>query len=178
VADPVAITSVVSGAAVAIGVPFINAQLEGRRLERQSQDARLDELRRLLDDAVQHLWTAWTIFYEIDGEMREEASGPERLRSLGDKLTETTDVVVADALRIRLRTPLGAMISAKHAEAQKLVVGYESAYRRYLEDDADAADGRNERPRPSTVDLGTATERFIDASQEFVGVVRPRPAET
>jgi hypothetical protein len=40
-----AIVSIVSGAAVAITVPFINARLERSRLEQQSRDARVEELR-------------------------------------------------------------------------------------------------------------------------------------
>jgi hypothetical protein len=44
-ADPVAIIGVVSGATVAVTVPFISATLERRRLRWQTETARMDELR-------------------------------------------------------------------------------------------------------------------------------------
>jgi hypothetical protein len=52
VADPVAIISVVSGAAVAITVPLITSAVERRRLREQVGGARLDELRSVFDEAA------------------------------------------------------------------------------------------------------------------------------
>jgi hypothetical protein len=84
-----AIVRIVSGAAVAITVPFINARLERSRLEQQSRDARAEELRALLDGAVQHLWKTWTILYEVSEEGRRDLPRPQwsdrRLRQLGDE---------------------------------------------------------------------------------------------
>jgi hypothetical protein len=64
-AEAVAIVSIVSGAAVAVLVPFISARLERTRLVQQSRDARFEELRGIFDDALQTLYVGWTIFYEI-----------------------------------------------------------------------------------------------------------------
>jgi hypothetical protein len=72
VADPVAIIGILSGASVALGVPFINSRLERRRMEHQSRDARLSELRELLDDAVIHLFAGYNVLYLI-GQERNRA---------------------------------------------------------------------------------------------------------
>jgi hypothetical protein len=47
-----AIVSVVSGAAVAIVVPWITSALERRRLRQQVAESRIDELRAVLDEAA------------------------------------------------------------------------------------------------------------------------------
>ena len=52
VADPIALVSVLSGAAVAISVPWITSTLERRRLREQVSEARVDELRAVLDLAA------------------------------------------------------------------------------------------------------------------------------
>jgi len=65
-----------------------------------------------------------------------------------------------------LRTPRAAALGAKHGEAQRLVVAYESDYRRHVD----------EPSRPPTLELTAATAAFIDACQQFVGVIGPRPA--
>jgi hypothetical protein len=58
VAEAVAIVSVVSGAVVAVGVPFINARLERAKVIAQAEGARLDELRSVLDGAAVSLGVA------------------------------------------------------------------------------------------------------------------------
>jgi hypothetical protein len=45
----IAVVSVISGATVAIAVPFISARLERHRLSLTANQARLDELRDVLD---------------------------------------------------------------------------------------------------------------------------------
>jgi type II secretory pathway pseudopilin PulG len=109
VTELLALVSIVSGAAVAVTVPFINARLERSRLEKQGRDARVEELRALLDGAVQHLRKTWTILYEVSEEGQRDLPRPQwsdgRLRQLGDELTTELDSVVEDGLRIKLRTP-------------------------------------------------------------------------
>ena len=176
-ADPVAIVSVVSGAAVAIGVPFINSRLERSRLEQQSRDARLGELRVLLDGAVQHLYDAWTTLFEIEQEAQQKLPRPEPsndfLRRSGRRLTEQTDLVVQDGLRVRLRTPPGAAIAAVHQAAQDSIAGYERDYRRFLESERFEEETP---PLPPPVDLSQATGSFIDEVRRFAGVVSGKPA--
>jgi hypothetical protein len=170
-ADPVAIVSIVSGAAVAIGVPFINARLERSRLEQQSRDARLGELRDLLDGAAQHLYRVWTIFYEIEQEVDRELPRPEwsdnRLRGSGTDVTEQTDVVVEDGIRIALRTEPGAAIVRAHGEAQRHVVTYELEYRRFLESER----FHREKPPPPPSELLPAMSNFMKEVRRFAGVV-------
>jgi hypothetical protein len=171
-ADPVAIVSVVSGAAVALGVPFINARLERTRLEHQSRHTRLEELRVLLDDAVQHLYDAWTILYEIGQESERGLPRPEwsdeYLRGRGKDLTEQTDVLVHDGLRIALRTHSGAPIVAVHDQAQQYVIEYELYFRRFLESELF---DQEKPPEPPITDLSAATSRFMDEVRQFVGAV-------
>jgi len=64
-ANVVAIVSILSTLAVAIAVPFINARLERRRLAWQSQQAQLDELRRLLDGATLRIQEATETLWAI-----------------------------------------------------------------------------------------------------------------
>jgi hypothetical protein len=64
--EAIALAGMLSGAAVAILVPFISARLEGNRMEQQGRDARLEELRVILDGAVQRLYDAWTVLYEVE----------------------------------------------------------------------------------------------------------------
>jgi hypothetical protein len=177
VADPVAIVSVVSGATVAITVPFINGLLERKRVQQQSRDARFDELRVLLDGAVQDLYRALAILFDIEEERLKELPGPDwspkRLRQLGDRLTKVADEIVQDGLRVSLRTPAGASISAAHKEAEKVFLEYEGEYRTYLRG------GLIDQERPPEAPIhsvGRTTTVFIDAIRDFAGVVTPRPA--
>src|SRR6266511_6410602 len=96
-ADPVAIISIVSGATVAVTVPFISATLERRRLRWQTEMARMDELRTLLDTASVHMYEAWTVLYEIEQEFGPESAArvvsETRARALAESLTAKFDEV-------------------------------------------------------------------------------------
>jgi AcrR family transcriptional regulator len=177
VADPVAIVSVVSGAAVAIGVPFINGQLERRRVEQKSRDARLEELRGLLDAAVQHLYKAWATMFDIEQEGQKELPGPDwdpkRLRQLGETLTAEVDEIVQDGLRVSLRTPSEARISAAHTEAQRIFLRYEAECRTYLQS---GLIDQEKPPRAPTGEAAGATAAFVDEIRNFAGVVGPQPS--
>jgi hypothetical protein len=54
-ADAVALVSIASSAAVALGVPLINARLEQRRLRFQRDLNQLDELRSVIDETATEL---------------------------------------------------------------------------------------------------------------------------
>lgn len=172
VAEAIALVSVVSGAAVAILVPFIGARLERSRLVQQSRDVRLDELRGLLDDAVQNLYLAGTILYEILEETDRELPRPDwsdkRLLRLGQQLTEQTDVVNQNALRIKLRTPKGAAISAVHQDAVDAIALYEVHFRQFIESEL----REQEKPPPAPLEeVGTAAEELVAEVRTFAGVV-------
>lgn len=171
-AEAIALVSVVSGAAVAILVPFIGARLERSRLVEQSRDVRLEELRGLLDDALQHLYLAGTILYEILEETARELPRPDwsekRLLQLGQRLTEQTDVVNRDALRIKLRTPKDAAISAVHQNAVDAIALYEVHFRRFIESEL----REQEKPPPAPLqEVGIAAEKLVAEVHTFAGVV-------
>jgi hypothetical protein len=163
-----ALVSIVSGAAVAIVVPFVNSRLERDRLAAQGSAARHEELRGLLDDAVQHLWTTWTVFFEVAEEGRRPSPSPERLRELAAQLAKQVDVIVADTLRVKLRTPHGIGIVEAHERAQAIVLEHELALRHYL----DSEDVGAERPPAPITQLSEAMGEFMDEIRTFVGVVQ------
>jgi hypothetical protein len=177
VAEAIAIVSIVSGAAVAVLVPFINARLERSRLVHQSQDARLEELRGILDAALQQLYVAATIFYEIQ-EQQNETPGPEWSESWISRrvsqLTEQVDRVNEQALRIQLRTPEGAAIAAAFAEAVHHVLAYEVTLRHAFERGARQPE---QLPRPPFNEMGAALGKFLEEVRKFAGVV-PAPLHT
>jgi hypothetical protein len=163
-----ALVSIVSGAAVAIVVPFLNSRLERDRLAAQGQAARLEELRALLDDAVQHLWTTWTVFFEVAEEGRRPSPSPQRLRELAAQLAKQVDVVVADSLRVRVRMPQGAGVVEAHERAQAIVLEHELALRQHL----DTEEAGTERPPAPIGQLSDAMGELMDEIRAFVGVVR------
>lgn len=166
-ADTVAIVSIVSGAAVAIFVPFINATLERRRLDQQARESRLDELRAVLDRATRHVNTAWTTLYDM-----EQAVGTEppvdRLLGFGTKLRKEVDVVVEDGLAIKLRTPDGSSIARAHEDLLNVLSLYEVDYRRFVEEGG--LDNDEIPPRPPTGEASEAMTSFIKEVRAFVGV--------
>jgi hypothetical protein len=172
VAEAIAIVSIVSGAAVAVLVPFVNARLERSRLMEKKRDVRVDELRGLLDDALQHLYVAGTILYEIQEEAARELPRPDwsekRLLQLGEQLTEQSDVVNQDALRIRLRTPEGAAIFAAYQEAVSAILLYEVHYRGFTESEL----RDQEKPPPAPLsEVNFAAGKVVTAVRAFAGVV-------
>lgn len=168
--------SIVSGAAVAVLVPFISARLERTRLVQQSRDARLEELRAILDEALQHLYVAATIFYEIH-EWQNETPEPKWSESWMSRhvsqLTEQTDNVNQDGLRIRLRTPDNAAIAAAHAGAAQIVLAYELTFRHFCEREPSR---REELPPAPWNEMGVAISKVLEEIRKFAGVV-PAPLQ-
>jgi hypothetical protein len=176
VAEAIAIVSILSGAAVAVLVPFINARLERSRLAQQSQDARLEELRGILDAALQQLYVAFTIFYEIQEWQREppRQEWESWISRHVSQLTEQVDKVNEQGLRIQLRTPEGAAVADAYSDAASHVLTYEVTLRHFFE-----SEGRQpERvPPPPFVQATAAMERFLQEVRKFAGVV-PAPLQT
>jgi type II secretory pathway pseudopilin PulG len=180
VAEAIAIVSIVSGAAVAVLVPFINARLERSRLAQQSQGARLEELRGILDAALQQLYVAATIFYEIREwqkirEWQNQAPKPEwegRISKHVSQLSEQVDKVNEQGLRIQLRTPQGAAIATAFAEAANHVLRYEVAFRHFFESES----RQPEQPPPPFNEMTVALAKFLEEVRKFAGVV-PAPSQ-
>lgn len=167
VADTVAIVSIVSGAAVAISVPFINARLERRRIDQQARESRLDELRALLDRATQHINTAWTTLYDIEQTAETELPAT-RILEFGAELGKEVGVLVEDGLAIRLRTPDGSPIAWAHEDMQNVLSTYEVDYRRYVEEGG--LDNNEIPPRSPTAQAAEAMTAFIKEVRAFVVV--------
>lgn len=109
-ADPVAVIGILSGASVALGVAFLNERRELKRLQIQSRDARVSELRELLDDAVIHLFAGYDVLYLIGQERNKKLRGPEwsqeRLRQLGQELRR--EAILCGSLGVTGETPNSA----------------------------------------------------------------------
>jgi hypothetical protein len=172
VAEAIALVSIVSGAAVAVLVPFVSARLERTRLTQQSRDARMDELRGLLDEALRHLYLAGTVLYEINEERPRELPRPdwsaERLKKLGQRLTEQADVVMQDGLRISLRTPPSAAIYGEYRVAVDAILWYELEYRHFVESE------RRDQEKPPEApwhEVSAAIGKFMTEVRTFAGVV-------
>jgi hypothetical protein len=172
VAEAIALVSIVSGAAVAVLVPFVNARLERSRLTQQSRVIRVDELRGLLDEALQHLYVLGTILYEVNEERPRELPRPDwsekRLGQLGQRLTAQTDVVMQDGLRISLRTPQGAAIYAAHQEAVDAMLRYELQYRHFIESELR---DQEKPPEAPLHEVSVAVEKLVTEVRAFAGVV-------
>jgi hypothetical protein len=169
-ADAVAIISIVSGATVAVTVPFISATLERRRLRWQTEMARMDELRTLLDTATVHMYEAWTVLYEIEQEFGPESVGhvvsPTRARALAETLTAKFDEVMRDELRLQVRVPDRASVTEKHGAMRHLLQTAEYNYRHYVEGGGLNTD---EPPDLPSTSLGSAA--IADFMKEVRGVI-------
>jgi hypothetical protein len=166
----VAISSVVASASVAIAVPFIAARNERRRYERQSLDARRDELRELLDGAVQHLFSGYDILYSIAGEPSEPDRSSEGLHQFGEQLREETRRIAVYGLRVGLRLPAGATLVQKQTEVNRIFLEYEFEYSTYLKRKGE--EGITMPPPPHE----KAFEGIRDLREEiraYLGVVPP-----
>jgi hypothetical protein len=74
VSDWVPIASVAATAVVALGVPFITARFDLRKIRAQADEARLDELRGVIDDAGAELRAAIISFGEAITDLRGHAA--------------------------------------------------------------------------------------------------------
>jgi hypothetical protein len=177
VTEAIAIVSIVSGAAVAVLVPFINSRLEHSRLVQQTQAARLDELRGILDTALQQLYSAATIFYEVQEQQTQTPRPKLSARWISQRvsqLTEQVDRVNEQGLRIQLRTPEGAAIAATFRDAAKHVLGYEVELRHAFERGVRQPE---QLPRAPFYEMGVAIGTFLEEVRKFAGVV-PAPLHT
>jgi hypothetical protein len=173
-ATVVALVSVVSSATVAIAVPFINSLLERRRLRQQSLNARLDEVRRLLDSAVQHLFKGYWVLFDIHEERRKDPGSsdwsPAKLRRLADRLTQETETCASHGIRMDLRMPSGSALTKRLREANRVFLAYEPRYRAYIDRNLVEKERPPEPPHGKAFDLIKALQ---DEIRRFAGVVTP-----
>jgi hypothetical protein len=159
VADPVAIISVVSGATVAMVVPFISARLEQHRLQQQRLQERFAELRTLIDGAAERLIEGQTVWSRMMAIAHADAPG--ELANLGTRFTELAVDVFRDHTRLSLRLGNDHELVAAHREAQSRLHEAEARW-------------RTQRTPPGPVanaDFGEATRRFLRAAHEIVAVL-------
>ena len=168
------VVSAAAGLAVGFGVPTITARREKERVKQQSLDARLDELRQVLDSAVTHLFEAYGILYLIHEERRKEPGAPEwspkTLRELGERLTEESHLRAEHGLRVDIRTAKDSELAKAVRVANRFFLKYEVEFRRYLE--SDLLD-EEKPPQPPANEAFEALLAFQEEIRAFVGVVAP-----
>jgi hypothetical protein len=164
----VAITSVVSSAGVAFAVTLISGRNERERDERQRLDARRDELRQLLDGSVQHLFRGYDLMYTID---REDSASTQRLRQLGEQLTEETWLIAQHGLRVGLRVPAGTPLGKKQRHVNRIFLEYDFKFRNYLENVE--AETQRILPPPPHREAFKGIRALVNEIRSFVGVVEP-----
>jgi hypothetical protein len=153
VADPVAIISVVSGATVAIVVPFISARLERQRLRYEGSQERFTELRQLLDGAAERLIESLTVLTRF---MTPEPDVP----LPGDRLTELAVDLFRDQTRLALRLGGDHEVVSAHRDAMWILHRVEGLW-------------RTKRTPPSFDDRNSfdeATGNFLRAAASIVAV--------
>jgi hypothetical protein len=177
-ANLIALVSIVTGAVVGLvvglGVPLVSARFERQRLKQQSADLRLDELRQVRDSAVKHLFQGYHTLYLIREERRKELDGPEwspeKLRELGQELTEEAHLCAEHGLRVDIRTPKETNLTQAQRAANRFLLDYDFEYRRYL----DSGRLQQEKPpHPPDNDAFKAILKFQEEIRAFVGVVAP-----
>jgi hypothetical protein len=86
---------------------------------------------------VQHFWAAYRTLFTIREAPQpgDPEWSPERMRELGVELDQHVTQVVADALRVGIRTPADAEITTAHGNANRIIRVYEAKSREYLDYD-------------------------------------------
>jgi hypothetical protein len=176
VADAVAIVSVVSGATVAIVVPFVNSMLERQRLRWQGNQARLDELRSIVDSSLAEMVRVHDLLWDLAELADSPESGPtakERRAALAEELTRAYGAVKTLGTRIGLRLGNEDAVAVAHDNVEVIVAQAEIAAARPLQrgevpDAAELWAARNE--------LGLAIGRFQEQVRELIGPIRERRA--
>ena len=173
-ANTVAIVSVVSGATVAITVPFINAVLERQRLRWQGNQARLDELRGLVDAAVGDMVRAhdliWDIATAVDAQADDETPDP-RLGELSAELTKTYVAVKTLATRIGLRLGSEDEVAAAANDVEMTLAMADADVAQPLQRGERIDTGPLWSQRDS---LGKGIGIFQDRVRDLIGPVRER----
>ncbi len=173
-ADTVAIVSIVSGATVAIAVPFINAVLERQRLRWQGNQARLDDLRAIVDSTVGDMVRAhdliWDIATEAGKHGDDQAPDPE-LRRLGGELTATYEAVKTLGTRIGVRLGAGDDVVVAHLGVESILADAEIAVSHALHQGEQIP---TETLWSSRNELGLAVGRFQASVRDLIGPIRER----
>jgi hypothetical protein len=170
VADAVAIVSIVSGATVAIAVPFINAVLERQRLQWQGNQSRLDELRTVVDATLGEMVRANELLYDLASPGYSRAPDAPPKRELALELTQRYESVKTLGTRIGLRVGSEDPIARAHgkvlsilANAEVIVVGAVSS---------------KDEETPSELwkshsALGMSIHEFQEVVRDLLGPIRP-----
>jgi hypothetical protein len=151
VSDWVPIASVAASATVALGVPFITARVDLRKIRAQANEARLDELRGVVDEAGEAMRATFLAF--------------------GDTVTEVTvrSAMIPSPLK---REDTGKALQhrraaqqqvADYAETVRVMLSWESRLVRVGLDD------------PLHAEYATAVELFNDALLPFTEVAKGTP---
>lgn len=168
-ADPVAIVSIVSGATVAITVPFISAALERARLARQSAQERLEELRALLDACVLRFSETMALLADFEqglGHGRLDA-GQRRFQELRDAFTAKNDEVFRHGLLLSMRVGSSHPLAQAHKETVQVSMAYQAGLAA-VEAHPDAAP-----PAPPYLEFSNAMFRFMDTIAPVIGPTLP-----
>jgi hypothetical protein len=158
-ADTVAIVSVISGATVAITVPFINSVLERQRLHWQGNQARLDELRSIVDSTIGEMARAHDVLYDIAVEGDKQG----RLAERSATLTACYAAVKTYGTRLGLRLGTDDDVTASHTTVEGILANAEVVVGH---DPDDVPEIRNQ--------LGEAIAVFQTAVRDLIGPIRER----
>jgi uncharacterized protein YycO len=158
-ADTVAIVSVISGATVAITVPFINSVLERQRLRWQGNQARLDELRSIVDSTIGEMARAHDLLYDIAVEGDKQG----RLAERSAALTACYLATKTYGTQLGLRLGTDDDVTVSHTAVEGILANAEVV----VEHDPDGV---------STVrdQLGEAIAVFQTSVRDLIGPIRER----
>jgi hypothetical protein len=174
-ANVIAIVGIGAGALVAIVVQVMSARTEEARIRQQSADARVQELRDLLDGSVQQFWAAYRTLFAIRQALEPSYPewSPELTREFGERLARHVDLVAGYGLRVGIRTPEGADVARAHTVADKIIRDYAAEYRAYVEYSLGDEQGP---PPPPDEEFFKGLRELRQAIRDHVGVVEPTKA--
>ena len=171
----IALVSIVSGAAVAILAPLVSARREDRRAERLVNEARLDELRVVLEDAAITMSLAIGA-YEAVYEAVQPLYGPPRtpteaeLELLIGQASEQLKAVRLVEDRMALRLGHWHEVSDAYREARVALVDAEDTFQKALVGERPEYGSREHEP-------DTAMEHFMTFTTLTAALVGPQVPE-
>lgn len=167
----VAVVSVAVSGAVAMGVPFISAHFERARLREQAAEARVDELREVLDGAARLLRAATGNLTWLHGALLGATGGDpsphlaqlvEDTEAGGDLVARLQVRLGSDAELTQLFAQAFAAVALAYAPLQELAGGNGST------------DELAERFEKRLSDATGKQRAFLDAAARLVGPETPR----
>ena len=170
VSDWVPIASVAATAVVALGVPFITARFDVRRIRAQADEARRNELRTTIDNAGNALTEAIFALDEAVAAASKSTDASVAIDALDQRVKALWHPLNAIATRVGSKDELhSAYEDATHAVQRALfIVG---STKDGVTFDTQAQRGVSDVTRLEAV---RAQNRFYDAASTLVGIKRPR----